>query len=175
MRRVCWHLPGEFLTPLLLLVVNVNRRESEDIFQFCQPWDELIDLLLDVFVFLGDGELLAQQSEQPYFVMFNDCIDTTQGGLERGKRIRRLLCDVQKYPDTAHGPLHLGYYRQNPRSQGTIKCAHPSLKLLGRGLAWIPYGSRAIPRMEGKWLSRLSRRWVLGATKPGRGVSESPL
>ena len=47
-------LPGEFRAPLLLLGISAIRGCCEDIFQLLQPWHKLFDLLLDIFVLLGD-------------------------------------------------------------------------------------------------------------------------
>ena len=49
-----WSSPGEIFASFLLLGINARRDDSEIFFQLLQQRDELLDLLLDVFVLLGD-------------------------------------------------------------------------------------------------------------------------
>ena len=53
MKVARWSSPGEIFAPLLLLRINVRRDDSEVLFQVLQQRDQLLDLLLDIFVLLG--------------------------------------------------------------------------------------------------------------------------
>ena len=48
-----WCSPGEIFAPLLLFRIGARRDDSEVFFQLRQQRDELLDLLLDIFVLLG--------------------------------------------------------------------------------------------------------------------------
>ena len=90
-----WCSPGEFLTPLLLFRVNASRNDSEVFLQLRQPRDELVDLLFDIFVFLGHHKIAGGSGiERPYFVMFDECVDPAQSRLEWREPIRRFLRDI---------------------------------------------------------------------------------
>ena len=48
-----WDSPGEIFPPLPLLRINARRDHGEVFFQLRHQRDQLLDLLLDIFVLLG--------------------------------------------------------------------------------------------------------------------------
>ena len=88
MKGARWSSPGEIFALLPLLRINARRDDSEVFFQLRQQRDELLDLLLDIFVLLRGVNVRGKCADSwPYFVMIDERADTAQSRLERGESI----------------------------------------------------------------------------------------
>ena len=102
-------VPGQLCPPLCLLRVSINRCCGDGLFEPVELGFKTFDPFLDVLEFLSpsasamyDGRLLAQ-----YLVMLDECIHTTESGLEGGKPIGGLFCNIEENLHTIDHSLFL--------------------------------------------------------------------
>jgi hypothetical protein len=95
--RQAVYAPGQTFAPVRLVGVFANGRSGDVLLEPIQLRYKLFNPVPDVFKLLRAFASVVHGSHRlnQYLVMFYKCIHPSEGGLEGGKPICRLFCDIE--------------------------------------------------------------------------------
>ena len=102
-------MPGQFFASSCFLRVSINSCRSDALFEPVQLGFETLDLLLDIFEFLGPYVSIVRDgnSLEEYLIMFDERVHPAKGRLERREPVSGLLHYVEENLCAIRGSLLL--------------------------------------------------------------------